>query len=381
MKKLIVACAIIISFTLLILNFWGFVISKDNAFADNRRVAICHYPPDDSTNPQTLYLTEKAVQAHLKHGDVLGECPSGCLLNSSLCDDGNLCTSDTCLPNGDCENTPVSCDDGNPCTLDSCDAATGCLNVANDGALCDDGNACTDGDICVSTVCTGEAVPGCCTIDSNCDDGDPCTVDSCIGGTCTNAPKNCAVEDKCAVGYCEPSTGDCMTTPVTCNDGNVCTDDYCNSSVGCYSVPTSNPPQEICGDGIDNDCDGQIDEGITTAPLACDFSVSVGMKYYASYADYLARILSVDYTLQNLEADCTLNNVIASSTLNSNGVISENTPLSIGTFTGVGWMGFTIKYYVPAGVSTFSNSLVIIDGSGGQETLCGENITVPPPPA
>jgi hypothetical protein len=255
------------------------------------------------------------------------------------------------------------------------------VNLPNDGAICDDGNACTYGDICVSTVCTGQAAPGCCAIDSDCDDGDLCTADSCIGGTCTNGPKNCAVEDKCVVGLCDPFTGDCTTTPVTCNDANACTDDFCSLAIGCYSVPISNPPQEICGDGIDNDCDGQIDEGVAITPLSCNFEVSTGNILWASYADYTAGILSVEYTLQNLEAGCTLNNVMASSTVNSNGVTSINTPVSIGTVAGGGSVGFTIKYDVPAGVSSFSNSVVIVDDAGGQETLCGEDVVVPPPPA
>jgi hypothetical protein len=259
MKKLAIACLILISFALLLFNFFGFTTDKDNAYADNRRVAICHYPPDDPTNPRTLFLPETAVQAHLRHGDTLGECPSGCLLNATLCDDGNFCTSDTCLPNGDCEHVPVSCDDGNPCTLDSCEAATGCVNVANDGVSCNDGNACTYGDICVSTICTGQNVPGCCAVDSDCDDGDLCTVDICAYGTCKNSPKNCSEEDKCLVGFCEPSSGNCKTTPVTCNDGNACTNDICDSGIGCYSVPISDPPQEICDNGVDDDCDGLTD--------------------------------------------------------------------------------------------------------------------------
>lgn len=35
------------------------------------------------------------------------------------CDDGDPCTTDTCVDNA-CVNTPIDCDDGDPCTNDSC---------------------------------------------------------------------------------------------------------------------------------------------------------------------------------------------------------------------------------------------------------------------
>ena len=43
---------------------------------------------------------------------------------------------------GTCVGTPINCDDGNPCTTDSCDPVTGCINTPNSNA-CDDGNVCT----------------------------------------------------------------------------------------------------------------------------------------------------------------------------------------------------------------------------------------------
>src|SRR5262245_28935276 len=46
-----------------------------------------------------------------------------------------------------------------------------------------------------------------------CDDGDPCTVDSCRG------------------------LGVCVFEPVDCDDGNACTIDYCDASGTCQSEP------------------------------------------------------------------------------------------------------------------------------------------------
>lgn len=38
------------------------------------RVTICHYPPGNPDNPQTITVNESAVDAHLEHGDTIGEC-------------------------------------------------------------------------------------------------------------------------------------------------------------------------------------------------------------------------------------------------------------------------------------------------------------------
>ena len=39
------------------------------------KVTLCHYPPDDPENPQTLIVGGDAVADHLAHGDTLGACP------------------------------------------------------------------------------------------------------------------------------------------------------------------------------------------------------------------------------------------------------------------------------------------------------------------
>lgn len=62
------------------------------------------------------------------------------------------------------------CDDGNPCTTDSCTNGQ-CTHVQTTSA-CDDGNACTTGDTCTAGVCKGATAV-------TCNDGDPCTADGC----------------------------------------------------------------------------------------------------------------------------------------------------------------------------------------------------------
>ena len=104
---------------------------------------------------------------------------------------------------GPCAN--LSCDDGNPCTDDSCGPFTGCIHIPNT-LPCDDGNACTAGDACSNGVCTGRAY--------SCDDGIPCTRDFCNGdGTCRFEASACSsdaamemhvvapIEDGCTAHY------------------------------------------------------------------------------------------------------------------------------------------------------------------------------------
>lgn len=89
---------------------------------------------------------------------------SGCgqtqLANGSACNDGDACTvGDTCQAGVCTAGAPASCDDGNVCTDDSCNAATGCVfTPVGDGAACDDADACTDNDACWGGTCSGELV-------------------------------------------------------------------------------------------------------------------------------------------------------------------------------------------------------------------------------
>ena len=48
------------------------------------KVEICHIPPGNPGNFQTLNVSQKAVQAHLDHGDILGSCFSDACPCASL---------------------------------------------------------------------------------------------------------------------------------------------------------------------------------------------------------------------------------------------------------------------------------------------------------
>jgi uncharacterized repeat protein (TIGR01451 family) len=48
--------------------------AKNETCEDQGKVAICHIPPGNPDNPQTICVAEEAVPAHLEHGDSLGAC-------------------------------------------------------------------------------------------------------------------------------------------------------------------------------------------------------------------------------------------------------------------------------------------------------------------
>ncbi|RME22010.1 MAG: hypothetical protein D6806_13635, partial [Deltaproteobacteria bacterium] len=203
----------------------------------------------------------------------------GCVYtnNSAPCDDGQACsTNDHCV-DGVCKgDSEADCDDGNPCTTDRCDDALGCLHV-NNAAPCDDGNACTAGDRCQGGQCMGgEQVI--------CDDGNACTTDTCDEQAgCLHENNNdpcddgdaCTMQDTCSQGTCRgvplDSDGDGFVA-AGCPGGNDCCDSGDESSPGCSQANAAqiNPnafegssSAGTCSDGIDNDCDGQVDSSDT----------------------------------------------------------------------------------------------------------------------
>ena len=158
-----------------------------------------------------------------------GECSFAPDHEGFPCEDGGLCTlGDKCVEGVCTAGMQVNCNDGNPCTADSCIADSGCVHE-NNVAPCNDGNLCTAGDACGDGAC----VPG---AEKSCDDGNTCTDDGCDPETgCTHLPNKlecdddngCTLGDHCAAGWCT------FSGLKSCNDGNPCTDDACDTEAGC----------------------------------------------------------------------------------------------------------------------------------------------------
>jgi hypothetical protein len=184
----------------------------------------------------------------------LSSCDPFCL-SSATCDDGNPCNgTETCntttsrcqvgtppCPAPDaCHTTtcdqktgacgaavPVNCDDGNPCTDDTCDPTNGCVHNPNNANTCTLTDKCLQNPVCNNGTCTGTPTP--------------------VAAGCTNT-------NICANGTraCDPTSGQCVTVnPDPCNDNNPCTTDSCANNT-CSNTPI--PNGTACNDN--NMCTG-----------------------------------------------------------------------------------------------------------------------------
>ena len=165
--------------------------------------------------------------------DSCRESDHACVHNpdDALCDDGVFCNGqEVCDGIAGCTaGNPVSCDDGVACTVDHCDeVARSCAHVADHGA-CDDGVFCNGVEVC-------DPLRGCLPgTPVNCDDGVPCTLDSCDEDTksCLHLADQSACNDGLfcnGVEVCDPLRGCLPGTPVNCDDGVPCMVDSCDEA-------------------------------------------------------------------------------------------------------------------------------------------------------
>jgi hypothetical protein len=95
------------------------------------------------------------------------------------CNDGNACTDDWYDPVLGCRHLAISCNDGNTCTTDTCDPGTGCVHTPvpdppNNIPCPGPPGTCGGTGWCIGGQCVGNFW--------GCDDGNPCTTDSCFLG-------------------------------------------------------------------------------------------------------------------------------------------------------------------------------------------------------
>lgn len=88
-------------------------------------------------------------------------------------------------------------------------------------------------------------VPPDCAVDSECNDDDLCTIDTCDDlGYCQHDPIDCDDGNLCTEDTC--SNGACLHTDISCDDNNPCTNDSCVASEGCVYTPDAS---NTCSDG------------------------------------------------------------------------------------------------------------------------------------
>lgn len=143
--------------------------------------------------------------------------------NSNPCDGTETCVAGTCVP-----GTPMNCNDNNPCTDDFCTAQNGCGHV-NNSSLCNDGNVCTSFDMCMTGACVGGGSPpdcngdGCTDCNSNdvrddCESLADCDNDD-VADLCEpfgDADSDCDVDLRDIAAFQSCFSGDNATIPPTC---------------------------------------------------------------------------------------------------------------------------------------------------------------------
>jgi len=187
-----------------------------------------------------------------------GSCVKDDLCCGVSCDDGNSCTTDGCSL-GVCAHTTIS-----GCGKSSGGGSSGggtskeCYTEGQNRSCGSDVGQCSPGtQTCVSwkwSECAGSVEPGmevCNRLDDDCDG----QVDE--GLVC-----------ECYLGQtraCGLETGECIAGYRICSGGNWSLD--CTGEVG--------PTEEICDNGLDDDCDAEVDEG--DCLFASDINCSDGM--------------------------------------------------------------------------------------------------------
>jgi hypothetical protein len=134
-----------------------------------------------------------------------------------------------------CELVPKNCDDDDPCTIDTCDDLTGCHHRP----LCDDDDPCTNRR-CIRVPVVPEVVLCSDPEPIPCDDGrfcngtEACRVDGAGLAECAaGTARDCDDADACTGDACSEETKSCTHRALPCDDGDACTNDACDPIQGC----------------------------------------------------------------------------------------------------------------------------------------------------
>ncbi|HVV86381.1 MAG TPA: MopE-related protein [Kofleriaceae bacterium] len=261
-------------------------------------VEVCHGSTDGRSAPRTITVSSAALGEHLAHGDTLGACEVAifCAPAPEICGDGVDNDCDGVIDDG-CEVCGDGIDnDGNGLVDEGC---TQSVEICGDGldndgdGVVDDGCVCAPGSVeaCYDGPAGTQGV-GVCAAGSHVCNATGTGWGAC-GGEVEPAPETCGdgLDNDCdgvVDDGCPEICGDGLD-----NDGDGVVDDGCVCAAGaveaCYDGPAGTqgvgvcaagshvcnatgtgwgacggevePAAETCGDGLDNDCDGVVDDG------------------------------------------------------------------------------------------------------------------------
>ena len=276
--------------------------------------------------------------------DGAGACSAGECVDNNLCDGVDCSSANDCVQDGTCDPADGECIAGDnepadtPCDGDTgvCDGAGSCVDC-NSAGQCPAGDQCNvatctdntcgteqvmDGTVCdfqgtEDGICEGgncvEAPE--CISPGDCDDSNPCTLETCDSGTCVYEPLNggscdadglpgmcdnggcvglcegvdCASDDECVQdGVCDTSDGTCIPgDPV--DAGEACSGGVCDGAGSCVECVSDND----CNAGqtcTDNEC---VAGGVDPDPQSKVITVSCGNNVTADVS-ILPYLLEVD---------------------------------------------------------------------------------------
>ncbi|MDO8737295.1 MAG: hypothetical protein Q7K29_09490, partial [Thermoleophilia bacterium] len=118
------------------------------------------------------------------------------------------------------------------------------------------------------------------------------------------------------------------------------------------------------------------------ASIACDgepvLSIGSAEAFWASYADYTARLLSVRYTVNNSGGTSAFSVNLDNSSATNGVITASSLPVSAGNIAAGASALVTLQYNVPSGVGSFRTT-----NSASAEDNCGTTFTYgtqPPTP-
>jgi hypothetical protein len=201
-----------------------------------------NFLPDDDECEDGNLCTINTCVCQVPGDDEFTCLDAACASTQVFCEDtGPPGSSSTCNPiTGECEYILKNCSDGDQCTIDSTAEEGKCLH---EQVLCDDNDACTENHCVPVAGCFNQPI----NVEAVCGDSDPCTVDSCDPAQgCQNIVKDCDDNDACTEEFCNDD-GLCEYQFINCfYDDNDCTVDSCDSAIGCVHEPDDSLP---CSDG------------------------------------------------------------------------------------------------------------------------------------
>lgn len=230
-------------------------------FGNNNQVEICNGLDDDGDG-----LIDNEGMTPLCGPN--SQCVNGQCSGANACDPMNACppgqvcdpATGMCVPSGPCMPSPEVCDGvDNDCNglIDEDPDPNGFL-------------LCPNGGVCVNGACSGQL----CMTDADCPMGelcDPATA-TCSPGPCVPSPEVCDGLDNNCNGFVDEGSGGAL---LICANGGICMNGVCTvscmSDADCPMGQVCDPATATCSagpcmpqpetcDGIDNDCDGIVDE-------------------------------------------------------------------------------------------------------------------------